>query len=390
MPACRLPAFHLMAKPGGSRCNLSCRYCFYLRKGELYPGSRFRMSDEVLGEYIRQTIEAHGIPEVTFAWQGGEPTLLGLDFFNKALRLQEKYCRPGMVIHNTIQTNGILLDDRWCDFFRRNRFLVGISIDGPLEIHDACRTDASGAGSFNRVMQGLSLLKNNRVDFNILCTVNAVNGNTPLEVYRFFRDEVKATFIQFIPVVERYPKTGSVTPWSVRPEQYGKFLTGVFDEWVRHDVGTTYVQHFDTALANWYGEPHGICVFSPTCGQAMVIEHNGDVYSCDHFVDGDHLLGNILSVPLSELVNSGRQCQFGLDKRETLPKYCRECPVLFACRGECPKNRFAVSPDGEPGLNYLCEGYRRFFSHIAGPMEFMVQELKADRAPSNVMKFMTR
>jgi uncharacterized protein len=390
MPACRLPAFHLMAKPGGSRCNLSCRYCFYLRKGELYPGSRFRMSDEVLGEYIRQTIGAHGIPEVTFAWQGGEPTILGLDFFNKALKLQEKYCRPGMVIHNTIQTNGILLDDRWCEFFRLNRFLVGISIDGPRELHDACRTDASGRGTFDRVMQGLSCLKKHRVDFNILCTINAVNGDHPLEVYRFFRDEVKATFIQFIPVVERDPGTGAVTSWSVGPEQYGKFLIGIFDEWVMHDVGTTYIQHFDTALANWYGEPHGTCVFSPTCGQAMVIEHTGDIYSCDHFVDGDHLLGNILSVPLTDLVNSGRQCQFGLDKRETLPKYCRECPVLFACRGECPKNRFTVTPDGEPGLNYLCEGYRMFFAHIAGPMEFMVEELKADRAPSNVIKFMVK
>jgi uncharacterized protein len=207
-------------------------------------------------------------------------------------------------------------------------------------------------------------------------------------VYRFFRDEAKAQFIQFIPVVERDRQSGNVTPWSVRPEQFGKFLIGVFDEWVMRDVGTIYIQHFDTALANWYGEPHGICVFSPTCGTAMVIEHNGDIYSCDHFVDPDHLLGNILTTPMKELVNSGRQLQFGRDKRETLPKYCRECPVLFACRGECPKNRFAVTPDGEPGLNYLCEGYRMFFSHIAGPMKFMVQELQAGRPPSNVMKFM--
>jgi uncharacterized protein len=388
MPADQLLAFHLMAKPGGSRCNLSCRYCFYLRKGELYPGSRFRMTDEVLGEYIRQTIDAHILPEVTFAWQGGEPTILGLDFFEKAISLQEKYRRPGMLIQNTIQTNGTLLDDRWCEFFRKIRFLVGISIDGPRELHDACRTDASGTGSFDRVMQGLACLKKHRVEFNILCTVNAVNADHPLEVYRFLRDEVKASFIQFIPVVERDRETGAVTPESVRPEQFGKFLTGVFDEWVKHDVGTTYVQHFDTALANWYGEPHGICVFSPTCGQAMVIEHTGDIYSCDHFVDRDHLLGNILSVPLSELINSGGQQQFGQDKLNKLPKYCRECPVLFACHGECPKNRVAVTPDGEPGLNYLCEGYRMFFSHIDGPMKFMVQELEADRAPSNVMKFM--
>ncbi|MDD1709863.1 MAG: anaerobic sulfatase maturase [Methanoregulaceae archaeon] len=388
MSSCNLPAFHLMAKPAGSRCNLACQYCFYLHKGELYPKSRFRMSEEVLEAYIRQTIEAHCIPEVTFAWQGGEPTLLGRDFFEKAILLQKKYCRPGMVIHNTIQTNGILLDDAWCDFFRKNRFLVGISIDGPRELHDACRTDAGGKGTFNRVMLGLALLKKHKVDFNILCTVNAVNGDHPLEVYRFFRDEVKAQFIQFIPVVERDLHSNTVTPLSVSPEQYGKFLIGVFDEWVRHDVGRIYVQHFDTALANWYGEPHGICVFSPTCGSALVIEHNGDIYSCDHFVDRDHLLGNILEVPIIELVNNDRQRQFGRNKTEKLPKYCLECPVLFACRGECPKNRFVVTPDGEPGLNYLCEGYRMFFSHIQKPMKFMVQELTASRPPSNVMKYM--
>jgi uncharacterized protein len=390
MPACPLPGFHLMAKPAGSRCNLSCQYCFYLRKGDLYPESRFRMSDKVLDEYTRQTIEAHRIPEVTFAWQGGEPTILGIDFFTKALDLQKKYCRPGMVIHNTIQTNGVLLDDEWCKFFKKNRFLIGISLDGPRELHDACRTDAAGKGTFDRVMQGLALLKKHTVDFNILCTVNAVNGDHPLEVYRFFRDEAQAQFIQFIPVVERDSQTGTMTPLSVLPEQYGKFLIGVFDEWVRHDVGTIYVQHFDTALANWYGEPHGICVFSPTCGSAMVIEHNGDIYSCDHFVDQDHLLGNILEAPVIELVNNDRQRQFGRDKREKLPEYCKKCPVLFACRGECPKNRFAVTPGGESGLNYLCDGYRMFFSHIDRPMKFMTQELQAGRAPANVRKVMEK
>jgi uncharacterized protein len=386
MTSCPLPGFHLMAKPGASRCNLSCQYCFYLRKGELYPESTFRMSDEVLDEYIRQTIEAHRIPEVTFAWQGGEPTILGIDFFKKALALQKKYCRPGMVIHNTIQTNGILLDDEWCKFFKKNRFLVGISIDGPRKLHDACRTDTAGMGSFDRVMQGFSLLKKHKVEFNILCTVNAVNGDHPLEVYRFFRDDVKAQFIQFIPVVERDRESGTLTPLSVGSEQYGKFLIGVFDEWVKADVGTIYVQHFDTALANWYGEPHGICVFSPTCGSALVIEHTGDIYSCDHFVDKDHLLGNILNTPLTGLVNSERQRQFGRNKKEKLPEYCKKCPVLFACRGECPKNRFAVTPDGEPGLNYLCDGYRMFFMHIDRPMKFMVQELQAGRAPANIMK----
>jgi len=383
-----VPAFHLMAKPAGSRCNLSCSYCFYLSKGELYPGSGFRMADDVLEAYIRETITAHRVPEVTFAWQGGEPTVLGLDFFKNALRLQKNYCRPGMVIHNTFQTNGTLLDDRWCDFFRKNRFLVGISIDGPKELHDTCRMDPSGKGSFDRVMRGLSLLKKYHVEFNILCAVSRVNGDHPLKVYRFFRDALGAGFIQFIPIVERDSVRGEITPWSVGPEQFGRFMTGVFDEWVRYDVARVYVQHFDAALANWYGEPPGVCVFSPTCGHAMVIEHTGDIYSCDHFVDRDHWIGNIRTGPLEELVNSPRQLQFGKNKRDGLPGYCRECRFLFACHGECPKNRFSAAPGGEPGLNYLCEGYKLFFAHITGPMEFMVRELRAGRAPANVMKFM--
>jgi len=388
MPAAKIPAFHLMAKPGGPRCNLACSYCFYKEKGSLYPGSRFRMSDEVLEEYIRQTIEAHGIPEVIFSWQGGEPTILGLGFFEKAVQIQKKYCKPGMRISNTIQTNGVLLDDSWCKFFQKNRFLVGISIDGPRDLHNICRTDAAGNGTFDRVMKGLSLLTQYNVEFNILCTVHALNGDHPLEVYRFLRDEAVAQFIQFIPVVERDPQSGNVTILSVRPEQFGKFLAVIFDEWVMHDVGTVYVQHFDMALASWYGEAHGICAFSPTCGQAMVIEHNGDIFSCDHFVDQDHLLGNILTVPMTELCNCKKQLQFGRNKHETLPKFCRECNVLFACHGECPKNRFAITPEGEPGLNYLCEGYKWFFSQITEPMKFMVEELKADRAPSNIMKFL--
>jgi uncharacterized protein len=388
IPAHPVPAFHLMSKPAGSRCNLACSYCFYLQKGRLYPGGRFRMPDDVLEAYIRQTIAAHKVPEVTFAWQGGEPTLLGLDFFEKALMLQKKFCRPGMVIRNTVQTNGTLLTDRWCDFFRKNHVLVGISIDGPREMHDAYRTDPSGNGSFDRVMQGLSLLKKHHVEFNVLCAVHRGNGDHPLEVYRFFRDSLGAGFIQFIPVVERDSSTGAVTPLSVRPAQFGRFMTGVFDEWVRHDVARVYVQLFDAALATWYGEPPGVCVFSPTCGHAMVIEHTGDIYSCDHFVDRDHLLGNIMTDSLEELVISPRQLQFGKNKQETLPEYCRTCRFLFACRGECPKNRFTSAPDGEQGLNYLCEGYRLFFAHIAGPMEFMVRELRAGRAPANVMNYM--
>jgi uncharacterized protein len=384
------PTFHLMAKPAGPRCNLACRYCFYCSKRDLYPGSTFRMPDDVLEAYIRKTIEASRIPEVTFAWQGGEPTLTGLDFFKKALRLQKKYSRPGMVIHNTIQTNGTLLDDRWCGFFHQNRFLVGISIDGPGELHDACRTDNSGKGSWDRVMRGLSLLKKHGVDYNILCTVNRLNADHPLDVYRFFRDTIGARFIQFIPVVERDRDTGNVMRWAVRPDQFGRFLAGVFDEWVRHDVARVYVQHFDAALANWYGEHHGICVFSPTCGQALVMEHNGDIYSCDHFVDRDHLLGNIMTDDLGGVVRGARQMRFGRDKQDALPGYCRTCQFLFACHGGCPKNRFVTTPGGEPGLNYLCEGYRLFFAHIAEPMRFMVQELQTGRAPANVMTFMEK
>lgn len=387
-PSPKLPAFHLMAKPCGPQCNLACGYCFYLPKKALYPQSRFRMPDTILEAYIQQTIEGHLVPEVTFAWQGGEPTLLGLTFFKKALELQKKYCRPGMVIRNTLQTNGILLDQTWCRFLHQNNFLVGISIDGPGELHDALRKDNSGKGTFDRVMKGLSLLKKHGVEYNILCTVNSANGEYPLEVYRFFRDEIGARFIQFIPVVAHDEKTGEVTAWSVRPAQYGRFLNGVFDEWVRHDVANVYIQHFDTALANWYGEPHGICVFSPACGQAMVIEHTGDIYSCDHFVDRDHLLGNIMTNPVAELVNSPRQRQFGREKQDGLPGFCRKCRFLFACRGECPKNRFIRTPDDEPGLNYLCEGYQLFFDHISEPMKFMVQELRAGRAPANVMKVM--
>jgi uncharacterized protein len=345
-----------MAKPAGTRCNLACRYCFYLSKRELYPGSRFRMPDDVLEAYVRRTIEAHRVPEIIFAWQGGEPTLLGLDFFRKALDLQQRYRRPGTVIRNTIQTNGLLLDDRWCGFFRKHRFLVGISIDGPRELHDAFRVGPSGTGSFERVMRGAALLSRHRVEFNVLCTVNAANGDHPLAVYRFLRDVVGARFIQFIPIVERDRESGEVAAWSVRPDQYGSFLNGVFDDWVQRDVGTVYVQHFDAALASWFGEPPGCCVFSRSCGEAMVIEHTGEIYPCDHFVDPDHLLGTIRTDSPADLVASPQQRQFGRNKRDSLPGYCRECRFLFACHGECPKNRFIITPDGEPGLNYLCEG----------------------------------
>jgi uncharacterized protein len=391
MPA----AFHVLAKPTGSLCNLNCEYCFFLSKEKLYPGSSFRMTDDLLEEYIRQLIVGQQVPEATVAWQGGEPTLMGLDFFRRSIHYEEKYRRPGMAIHNTIQTNGVLLDEEWCKFFKENNFLVGISLDGPRELHDFYRKDKAGRPTFDRVMHAVRLMQQHNVDFNILATVNAANVGHPLEVYRFFRDEVGAQFIQFIPIVERKNETGyqegdRVTDRSVKPDQYGRFLTSIFDEWVRRDVARVFVQTFDVALAAWAGAPPGVCAFAPTCGTALVLEHNGDLYSCDHFVEPKYLLGNIQETPLSELVASEKQVRFGLDKLQGLPGYCRACEVRFACHGECPKNRFLKTSDGEPGLNYLCSGYRAFFQHIDESMRFMARELACGRAPANVMSFMAR
>ncbi|HRW82751.1 MAG TPA: anaerobic sulfatase maturase [Methanothrix sp.] len=387
-----LPGFHLMAKPTGAICNLGCRYCFFLSKKSLYPKSSFRMSDELLESYIRQYAEAQRSPSVTVAWQGGEPTLMGLDFFRRSIELEEKYRRPGFIFQNTMQTNGTLLDDEWCEFFSENNFLIGLSLDGPRELHDAYRVDKAGGPTFDRVMNAARLLRKHKVDFNILTTVHAANQDHPLEVYRFLRDEVKTDFIQFIPIVERENSTGfqegdRVTDRSVDPERYGRFLIAVFDEWVRRDVGKTFVQIFDVALAAWFGTPSGICAFSETCGTAMVMEHNGDVYSCDHFVEPKYLLGNINERPLASIAGSEKQRKFGRDKLETLPEYCRRCEVRFACNGECPKNRFVKTPDGEPGLNYLCPAYKEFFRHIDGSMRFMASELRAGRAPANIMSY---
>jgi uncharacterized protein len=411
-PANAPPAFQILAKPTGAVCNLDCKYCFFLSKEMLYPGSRFRMANELLEKYIRQYIEAQAIPQVTISWQGGEPTLMGLDFFRRSVAYAEKYKKPNMRIDYTIQTNGTTLDDAWGRFFRKHNFLVGISIDGPRELHDAYRIDKGGKGTLKRVVQGLDILKKHKVDFNILCTVHAANADHPVEVYRFFRDELEAQFIQFIPIVERasqeslatanqgwgerpggerplYIQEGDlVTDRTVGPEQYGRFLTGVFDEWVRHDVASVYVQHFDLALGAWAGEPAAVCIFAPTCGNALAIEHNGDLYSCDHFVEPDYLLGNILETSMIELVASEKQRQFGLDKWDTLPAYCRECEVKFACHGGCPKNRFIKTPDGDEGLNYLCAGYKIFFEHIRLPMNTMAELLRRDRAPSEIMGIM--
>ena len=389
------PAFHIMLKPRGAICNLDCSYCYYLAKELLYPGSRFRMAHDLLEDYTRQYIEAQRVPEVTFAWQGGEPTLMGLDFFRLAVELQQKYQRPDMQIHNTLQTNGTTLDDDWCTFFREHNFLIGLSLDGPREMHDIYRVDKGGKPTFDHVMAGLELLKKHSVQFNILTTLHTANVKHPLEVYHFLRDEVGTQFMQFIPIVERDNETGfqegkQVTSRSVNGQQYGAFLIAVFDEWVRHDVGHIFVQIFDVALAAWIGAPPGLCVFEETCGKALAMEHTGDVYSCDHFVEPRYKLGNLKQRPLLAMVGSSQQHQFGQAKRDTLPRYCRECPVRFVCNGGCPKDRILTTPDGEPGLNYLCEGYKAFFTHIDKPMRIMAEELHAKRSPSNIMYYLAQ
>lgn len=376
-------AFNVMVKPRGPVCNLRCDYCYYVAKEGLYPGSSFRMTDRLLEEFTRQYIAAQSVPEVTFGWQGGEPTLAGLEFFRRAVELQHRYARPGMRILNALQTNGTLLDDEWCRFLREHGFLVGLSLDGPRELHDAFRHDGAGRPTFDRVMRGLRLLQEHGVEYNILATVHAANAGHPLEVYRFLRDEAGARFIQFIPIVER--QADGVSPRSVGSRAYGEFLIAIFDEWVRRDVGTVFVQMFDVCLAAWLGAPPGLCVHEETCGAALVMEHNGDLYACDHFVDPAHRLGNILETPLADLVASEAQRCFGLAKRDALPRRCRECPVGFVCHGGCPKDRLLHTPQGEPGLNYLCEGYRAFFSHIGTPMREMAAEVRAGRPAANVM-----
>jgi uncharacterized protein len=402
-------AFHLLVKPTGAVCNLDCSYCFFLSKEMLYPGSRFRMADDLLEIYIRQLIEAHRVPEVQLAWQGGEPTLMGLPFFRRAVALAESYRRPGMTIHYALQTNGTLLDDEWGEFLAANNFLVGISLDGPRDIHDTYRHDKGGGPTFDKVLRGLDALKRHRVEWNVLCTLHRANAERPLDVYRFFRDELGAEHIQFIPIIERMAaaEEGPATEWSswrdrplyvqagdhvtqrsITAEQYGRFLCAVFDEWVRHDVGRVYVQMFEVALANWFGTPPGLCIHAKTCGGALALEHTGDLYACDHFVEPAYRLGNIREEHMIELIASDRQLQFGRDKFETLPAYCRGCDVRFACHGGCPKDRFIHTPDGEPGLNYLCAGYKLFFHHIADAMEFMVDELNMQRSPANIMPFM--
>jgi len=372
--------FHLMAKPIGPKCNLRCTYCFYLEKDALYPGEwEWAMSEEVLRSYVRQTVECAPGPEVAFTWQGGEPTLLGLPFFEQAVAIEKEYAR-GRQIENSIQTNGTLLDDAWCEFLERERFLVGLSVDGPAELHDAYRLDARGGPTHAEVMRALGLLKKHRVEFNTLTVVNRVNSAKPLDVYRFLK-EASSRFMQFIPLVEPTPDGAGVTEATVPPRAFGEFLVAIFDEWVRRDVGRVFVQHFDVALGIWYGLPSATCVFAETCGRAMALEHNGDVYACDHFVVPEHFLGNLVETPLAEIVERPEQRAFGEAKRDALPACCRQCDVRFACNGECPKNRVA----GEPGLNYLCPSYKLFFRHIAPQMRAMAKLLRKGRAPADIM-----
>ena len=399
-----------MTKPIGPICNLNCSYCFYLEKETLFPPDEtFRMSDETLEHYIRDYIGGQQVGDVSFAWQGGEPTLLGVTFFQKVVELQEKH-RNGKTIFNAFQTNATLLDDTWGSFLAENKFLVGVSIDGPPELHDAYRVDKRDRASSAQVLRGIEVLKKHKVEFNTLTVVNRKNAKQPAQVYRYLK-ELGSTYIQFIPIVERsadsmaaqegfdlsmppelqkIERNRLVTDWSVIPEDYGEFLVGVYNEWVRKDVGRTFVQFFDVALGNWMGMGASLCVFSPTCGTAMAVEHNGDVYSCDHYVYPKYKLGNLLNTSLRGMVESDAQRKFGKDKSSTLPKMCRDCSVRFACHGECPKHRFMKTPEGEPGLNYLCPAYKRIFEHMRPTMDIMTQMLRKKQLPAGIMSLVAK
>ncbi len=388
--SCTIPAFHVMAKPAGARCNCRCEYCFYLKKKSLYPDSTLQMSEDILQRYIRQTIRTHAVRDITIAWQGGEPTLMGIPFYERAIAIQKKLSSSDIRIHNTIQTNGITVDEKWCEFFRKNNFLVGLSMDGPKALHDCYRKDHQGRSVFNRVVQAAKLMKRSGVEFNILCTVNAVNSFHALEVYQFFRDELDSHYLQFIPIVERESngsgqKNIAVTKRSVQPEMYGDFLTTIYDEWVNRDVGTTFIQFFDGVLASYVRGYSTLCVLQPTCGLGVALEHNGDVYSCDHFVEPDFLLGNIKQTSIGTLVSSSKQRSFGISKSTTLPNCCKSCEFLFTCHGECPKNRIFYAPDGSGKINWLCPGLKHFFRHTKHHMQTMASLLKAGKDACEIM-----
>lgn len=389
---------YVMLKPAGAHCNLACKYCYYLEKNNLYQNShRHLMSDDMLEQFTREYIEAQTMPQVLFTWHGGEPLMRSIDFYKKALALQKKYAN-GKQIDNVIQTNGTLLTDEWCEFFAKNHWLVGISIDGPQEYHDHYRVTPAGKPSWEKVMQGISLLKKHRVEWNAMAVVNAYNAEHPLEFYHFFRDN-GCQYLQFTPIVERLTEHEDgrtlasladdreipLADASVTPQQWGNFLCTIFDDWVRHDVGKTFVEIFDCTLANWMGVLPGICAYSKECGHAGVMEHNGDVYSCDHFVFPEYKLGNIREQSLIDMLYGEKQQAFSRLKHTSLPRQCKECDMEFACHGECPKNRFEKDKYGEPGLNYLCQGYYQYYSHVAPYMDFMKRELLAQRPPANIM-----
>lgn len=390
---------YVMLKPAGAHCNLACKYCYYLEKNKLYPtAQRHLMSDEMLEQFTREYIEAQTMNQVLFTWHGGEPLLRSLDFYRKALSLQQKYA-GGRRIDNVIQTNGTLLTDEWCEFFAQNHWLVGISIDGPQPDHDHYRLTAAGKPSWKKVMQGIKLLKKHGVEWNAMAVVNAYNANHPLEFYRFFKEN-GCQFLQFTPIVERLTRHEdgrtlasladkdeiSLSEASVAPEQWGYFLCAIFDEWVRKDVGKIFVEIFDCTLANWMGISPGICAYSKECGHAGVMEHNGDVYSCDHFVFPEYKLGNIRDLSLIDMLYGEQQQEFSRLKHSSLPRQCKECDMEFACHGECPKNRFMKDKYGDSGLNYLCPGYYHYYQHVAPYMDYMKQELMSQRPPSNIMK----
>jgi uncharacterized protein len=356
--------FQIFAKPAGALCNLDCQYCYYLKKELLYPGSRpFRMPDDLLEEYIVQQIAIVPGSEVLFSWHGGEPTILGLDYFRRIVELQRKHCPVGKHIANNIQTNGVLLTGEWCGFFAAENFSVGLSLDGPSALHDAYRVTTNQGPTHRQVMQAYRLLRRHKIPVDLLCVVHAQNVRHPLDVYRFFK-EIGAQYLSFIPLVEPQPESpDGVSERTVPAEAFGDFLCAIFDEWVRHDMGRIIVQSFEEAARPAYGLDHSLCVFRPTCGDVPVIEHNGDFYQCDHFVTPEHRLGNLRETPLAELLENPAQEAFGRAKQEKLPRTCQACEVLEMCNGGCPKDRIVQTSAGELGLNYLCAGYRRFFTH---------------------------
>ncbi len=398
-------SFHMMTKPIGPLCNLDCKYCFYLEKEKLFPQSEnYKMSDEVLETYIRKYIQSQNTPEIQFAWQGGEPTLMGIDFFRKVAALQRRHA-GGRPVQNAFQTNGTNLNDEWCEFFAREKFLVGLSLDGPEHIHNRYRVDKGAIGSHERVMNGLRMLKKWRVEFNTLTCVTRQSPDEAVEIYDFLKQQ-GVQFMQFIPIVERVgdraahsigldlavppdlradDNPDAMMPWAVSSEGFGDFLNRIFDEWIKADVGRIFVNLFDVALSAWSGMEPGLCTFARRCGRAVAMEHDGGVYSCDHYVYPSYFLGNIMDQSLEEMIYSSAQVKFGNDKWDALPKYCRECDYLFACNGECPKHRFTNTPDGEPGLSYLCAGYKKFFGHIDPKMREMTALVQKGRPAADIM-----